>query len=447
MNINFQLVAKKIVENVPVPFGYWVPYIPFSWRLGRQYKDSQKEIAKFARLDPDERREYIFERVRNIVRFAFYNNNFYREFYKGKGYDINSLKSFEDISKIPVVKKDDLKQYDLEYRSIIRKGRLMLNTGGSSGEPLTFYVDGGAFAREWAHMHFIWSKLGYRQTDLALTFRGRNLGKKILKFNPLHNEVFVNGYADISEVTSAIRSLCRTKNVAYLHGYPSSIYNYVCYWFKYAPDVIKSLNNSLRGIFFTSEYPAPLYRNTIESAFNIPTISWYGHSEMAIIAYEREKKYDYYPMHTYGYCEAIPNENGDYHLVGTSYDNVVSPFIRYDTGDIVVPEFKDSIVDKFRVESGRVGGFITDLHGNRVSLTALIFGRHHKIFGYARFVQIRQNHPGVATIIITLPNDVDSSIIQREDMLNLTNVSIRFNFEVRSTPVYSPSGKVPLMVL
>ncbi len=70
MNINFQLVAKKIVENIPVPFGYWVPYIPFSWRLGRQYIDSRRMIVKFPCLDPDERRSYIFERVRNIVRFA-----------------------------------------------------------------------------------------------------------------------------------------------------------------------------------------------------------------------------------------------------------------------------------------------------------------------------------------------------------------------------------------
>ena len=151
-------------------------------------------------------------------------------------------------------------------------------------------------------------------------------------------------------------------------------------------------------------------------------------------------------MHTYGYCEAIPNENGGYNLVGTSLDNVVSPFIRYDTGDIVEPIFKDGIVDKFRIESGRVGDFITDINDNRISLTALIFGRHHKIFGYARFVQIRQQHPGVATIIITLPNDVDSSIIRMEDMFDLTNVSIRFNFEFRSSPVYSSSGKVPLMV-
>ena len=446
MNINFQLVAKKIVEKIPVPFGYLISHIPYSWRLGVQYIDSRNEIAKFECLNPDERRLYIFDRVRNIVTFAFHNNNFYREFYKSKGYDVNLLKSFEGISKIPVVKKDDFKQYDLEYRSNIRKGRLRLNTGGSSGEPLTFYVDSGAFAREWAHMHFIWSRLGYRQTDLALTFRGRNLGKKILKFNPLHNEFLVNGYAAISEVTSAIRLLCRTESVAYLHGFPSSIYNYVCYWSKYAEDVIKSLNNSLRGIFFTSEFPAPLYRNTIESALNIPTISWYGHSEMAILAYEKKTKYDYCPMHTYGYCEAISDKNGLYHLVGTSYDNIVSPFIRYDTGDIVDPKFGDSIVDKFRVESGRIGDFITDMNGNRISLTALIFGRHHKIFRYARFVQIKQNYPGMATIIITLPNDVDSSIIQKEDMFDLTNVSIQFNFEIRSSPVYSPSGKVPLVV-
>ena len=47
-------------------------------------------------------------------------------------------------------------------------------------------------------------------------------------------------------------------------------------------------------------------------------------------------------------------------LIGTSYYNRVSPFIRYDTGDLVEDETKDGLMQSFRVAKGRSREFIRD---------------------------------------------------------------------------------------
>ena len=43
---------------------------------------------------------------------------------------------------------------------------MLLNTGGTTGAPFCFYIDKNAFAREWAHMHYIWELKGYNYKDL-----------------------------------------------------------------------------------------------------------------------------------------------------------------------------------------------------------------------------------------------------------------------------------------
>lgn len=154
----------------------------------------------------------------------------------------------------------------------------------------------------------------------------------------------------------------------------------------------------------------------------------------------------YVPFHSYGYCEAIPDSAGKYRLIGTSYYNNASSFIRYDTGDLVTPVFDKGLLVGFGVEAGRIGDFVEDANGNRISLTSLIFGRHHPIFGQARFVQIRQERPGKATLIVSLSPDHGYEKKEVRAGFDLSHVAIDFSIEIRANPLRSPSGKVPLLV-
>ena len=136
--------------------------------------------------------------------------------------------------------------------------------------------------------------------------------------------------------------------------------------------------------------------------------------------------------------------DGRTHLVGTNYENRLSPFIRYDTGDGIKPvNFADRILESFRIAEARLGEFILDSSNNPVSLTALIFGRHHKIFEVADFIQISQDKPGMAILHVTAPGFEYSQV---DELFDLKNVNISFNVKFREGPYKTKLGKTPLLI-
>lgn len=441
------LQVKKIIEQIPEPLSNWMAMVPYSLRLGQSYKRGVEHIKKFDHFDQKQKQSYIFHNVKRTVSSAYKNNGFYRDHYDAKGFHYDALKCFSDLKQIPLIKKSDLKKYKLEERSKKTGGELLINTGGTSGEPLEFYIDKNAFAREWAHMHHIWNHLDYKQTDLKLTFRGKNLGAKPIKYNPIHNEYIINAYVGLDSVVEALTKVLK-KKIRFLHGYPSSIYRFAKYCQHHKPEMVLELNKRLKGIFLASEFPAPVYREMIEKVFAAPTISWYGHSEMAILAFEKKNPFVYQPMHTYGYCEAVKDDtNNSYRLVGTSYFNTSCPFIRYDTGDLVNPNFcDDGMLDNFEISSGRIGDFILDKNDQEISLTALIFGRHHPIFNSAHFLQVYQAKKGHAKIYVTLRNGENPKTIKWSEEFDSSAVNIDFEFIVVEKPYMTKTGKVPLLV-
>ena len=441
--MSLTLRLKRIVERLPRPIGQLITHVPYGLRLGPVYTATRREIARFATLDAAARKEEAFRRFRRAVRRAWALNEFYRSFSEVHGFKPEQLNGFEDIERAPVITKADLRAVALDDRSAYAPGRILTNTGGTSGEPLHFYLDRHAFAREWAHLHAIWDGVGYDSTELKLTFRGRNLGVCPLKYNAVYNEYLVNAYSPPEAQAEAVMQVA--DEISIIHGYPSAIYEFVRHCAAENRAVLDRLRQGLKGILFASEYPAPIYRDPVEAELDAPSVSWYGHSEMAVLAYEVER-YVYAPFPTYGHCEAVLDDADRYHLVGTSYDNPASPFIRYDTEDLIAPQFEHGLLARFRLESGRVGEYIEDAGGNRVSLTALIFGRHHPIFGRAAFIQVRQRQPGVATIVVTLPTSDRVTLDDLRAGFDGANTDIEFDFEVRNAPERSPNGKVPLLL-
>ncbi len=415
-------------------------------RVGRPYSDYLRKIVWFENADVHELKEFITCKVRDSVRAAV-QIPYYRELYAAHSVGPNDIRRFEDIDRLPIINRECLQSASLLDRSHLVPGRYIANTGGSSGTPLNFYITPRLIPKEWAHMHTIWSKLGYDQSMLKLAFGGRNLGKISLSYDGLRHQFSVNVYKGFDQILPDLREVLKNRIIFYLHGYPSALAEFALNCEKHAPDVVNCLKKSLRGAFLGSEYPASIYRDRIEGVFGIPTVSWYGHTERAILAWEKYEKYVYYPFQTYGFCEVIPNsETGGWRLIGTSYGNYASPFIRYDTGDNVEPvEIRDGLLISFRVRSGRSGEFVVDRQGAKIPLTALIFGRHHRLFDIARFIQVRQPKDGEMTVVVTLKESLPSVFVF-EEWFDNTGLDMRIEFEVVPSPVLSASGKVTLKI-
>lgn len=435
--MSLQLMLKSVVEHIPYGLGSVFRYIPFNVRLGDEYTKFLNVQADMKNLGQEEKEKYVIFYFSKIFNYAKTHFSFYEDLYrKYEVYDLE-ITSMEDITKIPVIDKQMIRSHLHEFR-----GAFLLNTGGTSGEPFQFYVDKNAFAREWAHMHTIWFMKGYKPTDLKLTLRGKNLGTKPYRYNPVHNEYIINSYLKVADYKEILLKLCRKRTIRYLHGYPSAIYGFLkeideCM----SNDEKEDIRRNFKACFLSSEYPAPYMTDYIKQHWNLDWISWYGHSEMCILAYDELKNNQYKPFLSYGLAE---NVNG--HLIGTSFHNFDMPLIRYDTGDLIASENKKGqLMEAFSITHGRNADYIIDKKGKAIPLTALIFGRHHKLFGMINYIQVSQKeNGGLVTFIISTSCNYSKEELQQA--MDLSNLDIDFDFQIVDKPVKTKAGKVKLKI-
>lgn len=431
---------KSIADRIPYSIGRNLGKIPMHTRLGSEYSN----FYKIANTDTESGYDShnIAQEIETLLSHSAKNVAFYKKYYEELNFDYRSIKNLENFKRAPIVTKSIMQGYSLAERSAPHLALKKSNTGGTTGQPLAFYLDKNAYAREWAHMHVIWAKLGYRYTDEKITIRGKNIGPRYYKYNFNQNEFLINAYASLQDNLDVCRQLILNRNIKWIHGYPSSVFSFL-YELEQTDSVLfEILIRKIKGVFLGSEYPAPKYRNYIEQHCGLITISWYGHSEMAVLAPEREPGSGvYFPFRSYGYAEAI-SEGNTHRLVATSTHNFATPFIRYDTGDLIDPTFKDGALESFRIKEGRNSESVTDINSRSISLTGLIFGRHHKAFEYSEHIQVRQSAPGKIEIFIT-------SKTKRSDWADLFDFSNAFfdiTFSQIDTPIRTPSGKVQLLL-
>lgn len=441
-------ISKILRQNnikIPVCIGNLIAKIPCKYKpfLGTLYQTRKKEIQQYEQYSSVQKKEFIFERIKKIVTYAYYNVPFYKKYYDECEYDISSLKNFEDINKIPIINKSILLKYKIYQRTSQKvKNKYIVNTGGSSGHPLSFYIEPNSTAHEWAHMFTIWEKLGYKPSDIKIHFAGRGGIQNGIEYDFARNSYEVDMYIPFPKIKEDLLKIMKKGNGVFLHGYPSVLYEFALYCSN--DEELKSLSEKkIKGIFMGSEYPYSHFRDVIERVFNTNTISWYGHTERCVLAYEKSSKYEYYPFQTYGYTEI--GENG--RLIGTSYYNMASPLIRYDTEDSASDfKYNDGILESFKLENGRAGQYITDKQGKNISLTGLIFGRHHKLFDFCSHIQISQNQNTKIATIYFVANEEISQPFDPRQYFDTKGIDIDFNFKQIKEPFRTPSGKINILI-
>lgn len=439
------LLFKRHLKNISPSIGLIINKIPFSIRpgIGEIYSKRKIEIQAYNSYSIHDKQCFILGNMKSIVNFAYHNVSFYREHYDRSGFHPKELVNFSDIEKIPVVNKELLRNFNLEKRSTKVRNRYIVNTGGSSGSPFDFYVEPDCIGHEWAHMHTIWENLDYKPSDLKLAFAGRSDLKKPIEYDVLRNHFAIDLYTEYHLVAKMLRKILKRHEIKYLHGYPSSIYDFALYCRNHDSNLQRLLSNTLVGAFLGSEYPHKHYREIIEDTFKINTVSWYGHTERAVLAYEKHQKFVYEPFQTYGFSEAIHNE-GQYELIGTSYYNHASPLIRYNTNDVISDVIQtNGILDSFKITKGREGEFVIDKNHKKINLTALIFGRHHNLFGCSKFIQVKQIDIGKIIVYYVADNIPES---KASEMFDSKNVDIDVLFSRLDEPIRTISGKINLLI-
>ncbi len=214
-------------------------------------------------------------------------------------------------------------------------------TSGSTGVPLTVFVDADAMA--WKRACTIrsdqWSgwTLGERVARLWGHGAAERGGWKTRLIRWLvYRESYLNTLGIDRMRLRAFADHLRRNPPGLLFGHAHSLYLLAAYARKYCPEAIRP-----SGIISAAMTLHGWQRSVIEEAFDRPVTNRYGCEEVSLIACECEEHNGLHLNADGVYCEVIPDDRldagpGAGRLLVTDLTNRAMPLIRYQVGDVVV---------------------------------------------------------------------------------------------------------------
>lgn len=406
---------KKVVRILPSSIRYNV-YLKYYYSkfFHRAYniaeRETFKELFYLERLSTEEVKRYQEKCLIEFLNNAFREVPYYQKLFEEKTDKSITIESFKDI---PILSKEDIRN-NLESLINTSMGLASLevrNTGGSTGCPLEFYCDDIAGAKDNAHHWYLYSKMGYEKVDVIVSCGGHEISyskrknnvfwKKNHKSSVWGQLSFSVLYLTEENIAVYVKKLLQVRP-SILRGYPSFFDRLATY---IVDNKIK-VDFFIKGVNLTAEMCSTSQRENIEKAFCTKVYFEYGHTEISAYCFTQDDSYIYQSSPCYGYLEVL-NQNDEPvkcgevgRIISTGFNNVGMPFIRYDTGDLCQLIDRNGGVIRFSKIMGRNQDYIVTESGDKLYLTALIFGQHLHAFKNIIQWQMVQNSVGVVVLKI-----------------------------------------------
>ncbi|MFB6320383.1 hypothetical protein [Saccharicrinis sp. FJH54] len=268
------------------------------------------------------------------------------------------------------------------------------------------------------------------------------------------NVMLLSSYSLDVENVKIILEAIRQYNAPILHVYPSSVYLLA----KIIKDNQLTLSHHFKLIALSSEPLMQHQKNLIKDVFHTNLSHWYGHTEKAVLAgyCEKEDTFHIYPQ--YGITEILNSDGSPTpagktgEIVGTSFWNLATPFVRYKTQDFaeVGADSCASCGRNYKILNrieGRLQDYVIDKDGHLISLTALIFAQHFKAFENIVSLKLEQYEKGIVNVNI-VPDKHFSPADQAEVkqvMQDVTGGRLTVNIHITDKIERTKAGKQPFL--
>lgn len=308
--------------------------------LNEDYVAWTKFLREAESWDTETLRGHELSELKRILEFAYANTAGYRKRFDEAGFHPSTLTSIEDISRVPFLTKEMIRD-DLESYSAEIPDRFYITTGGSTGVPTGMYRDPVSFAKELASKAHQYYRIGWREGDPQIVFRGLQIDRPdATEFFPEFNELRCSTYEFGTERMETYRQKAFKFKPDWVRCYPSSGYVFA----RYLKDSGKPFPK-VKGMLCSSEQLYDFQKEVFQEVFGPEARIFvhYGHYEMAAIAGFCEYTDDYHVLPQYGFVELLdkndkqvttPGEIGE--IVATSFIMHATPFVRYRTEDLAV---------------------------------------------------------------------------------------------------------------
>jgi len=360
-------------------------------RIREQWTTAQLEARRTARL-----RAMLVHAERNVP--------YWREVMRASGIVPARIGHVSEIEALPITSKDlILREGDRMRATSVPHDEthapVQLQTSGTTGAGMRFLLSTGAVREQWAvcWRYRMWHDLqprtwcaqlggrlivpvGDREPPFwRINFPGRQLLLSCYHLGPATAEQYLRAIAD--------------HDIPWIHGYPSMV--------TVLADAAASANirlPALRWVTLASESVSAVQRERIERGFGVVPREHYAQTE-AVANFSECPAGRLHVDEDHACVEFVQHARDAfgmqmYRVIGTSLDNWHQPFIRYDTGDLVV-------LDDAPCSCGRPGRIVREIDGRREDAILLadgtIVGRADHIFKALEFIreaQIRQPRLG-----------------------------------------------------
>lgn len=427
---------------------------------GNTFYETYRFLKKSQWWSEEEIQAYQLNKLQELIAHAYENVPYYTHLFNKIGLKPEDIQNFDDLKQIPYLTKEIIQENIdlLKAKNYPESSFQYVNTGGSTGIPMGFYIEKGTSnAKERAFIKTMWDKVGYRFRDKCVYLRGAIVKDadhgNFWEYNMLNRWLILSSYHMTGKNLPAYIEEIQKFKPKYFQAYPSAITILA----KYMKDNGISPFPTVKAILCGSENLYSSQRKLIKDVFECRVYSWYGHSEQAVLGGECEYSPNYHLFPEYGYTELIDEQGNDVTLqdrmgevVVTGFNNPIFPFIRYRTMDLgVLTNEKCKCGRDYpllkRVE-GRLQEFIVTKDDRLISMTAI--NMHSDVFSNVKQFQFYQEKKGDVVLNIVKSDSYsenDSSIIKKqlkEKFGNDVNLTLKFVDHIYRTK----SGKYRFLI-
>ena len=306
---------------------------------------------------------FQLQRLRDLLQDVAINVPYYRELFAQSRFDPGKIRSTADLQRLPFLTKTIIRANTEGLRHTQARDLTRFNTGGSSGEPLIFFIGNKRIshdvAAKWRATR--WWGVDIGDPEIVVWGSPIELGKqdhlkewrdKLLRTRLL--PAFEMSEPKLDQFIATIRRV----RPRMLFGYPSALAHIA----QHAQKRGVCMNDlGIKVAFVTSELLYDEQRATIGEAFGCKVANGYGGRDAGFIGHECPAG----GMHLTAddIVVEIVNEAGEVQPLGAAGEIVIThlstndfPFIRYRTGDI-------GVLGATPCECGRCLPLLQDIQG------------------------------------------------------------------------------------
>ena len=369
----------------------------------------RKEMESSQWWDDKLLKEFQLSKLCQLLKHAQAHVPYYRKLFSETGLKPENIRSISDLTQIPLLDKPIIRTNSEEIKSEIARDLDRFNTGGSSGEPLIFYIGKKRVSHDVAAKWRATRWWGVDIGDPEIVVWGSPIELNVQdNIRILRDQLFRTKLLPAFEMSEqkldSFLGQIRAMRPKMLFGYPSALSHIATH----AEAKGKSMNDlGIQVAFVTSERLYDEQRLQIIRTFGCPVANGYGSRDAGFIAHECPQG----GMHITAedIIVEIVSPNGKSLSPGESGEIVVThlatedfPFIRYRTGDI-------GILDTNICSCGRGLPMLKEIQGRS---TDFLTARDGTIMHGLALVYILRDLPQIRAFKIV------------QESLDLTNVYI-----------------------